>query len=133
MRLLLSLVLLLAMLTPVPSQADDAAVAANQLLAAPTAPASALRITEYILQGVDALVSGSIESTRNPAHFTEVDPLMRPFSHGGIPTFVAAFATEDIIVGALSRRFGPAAKNLEAAIQIGANVWGITFTVQNER
>ena len=111
------------------------ALAASLLLASP-AQADDLdtaRTVQYVFQGVDATLSG-IESNRYGDTWHEKTGWATRFlPHAGIAGYVAAFAAQDLIVGALVRRWDPKAKVAVAYYFAGASGYGITFTVRHCR
>ena len=89
----------------------------------PEKPSVILRAVMYVAEGVDASVSGSAE--RRFSRWHEINPIMRPFAHGGAPMYALGFAVNDLLNGALFRRANVAQKNAGAASQIASDAWGI--------
>lgn len=128
-RLLPLLSLVLIVTTIQPAFADQRAMA--MWTPAPDHPSSELRVTMYALQATDAILSG-VTFNRHPGD-REGNPQMRPFSHGGVPMFIAGYAVWDIVSGALTRRFKASHKDLITVQQIGSNVDGILTTAATAR
>lgn len=81
-----------------------------------------LRIVMYAGEAADCVNSGDKKGGY------EVNPLVRPFSHGGVPMYCGAGAAGAAIVGALTRRWPKWLKIAGTGLQIGSNAWGITYT-----
>ena len=103
------------------------------VVSTPAQPSVALRVTEYVFEGADAIVSGS-----HTAHFpgnqsAEINPSTRLFSHGGSLMYLAGYAIGDVLIGAFTRRFRPSQKNALAAAQILSDGYGLEFTSNGQK
>lgn len=108
------------------------ALAVSLALVACGAPARAddlqtLRIVMYAGEAADCANSGRFRSGY------EINPLVKPFSHGGIPTYCAAPVVGNLVLGALTRRWPKWLKIAGTGLQITSNAWGVYFTEAHSR
>ena len=108
-------------------------VAINQAIHRPVVAHRAspfLRGTMYVLQIADAIISA--DGFEHHA-MTEDDPMMRPFSHGGLPMMLVGFGMGDILHRIVMHRASVGAKNTANALQAASNVEGIIQSLSAER
>ena len=88
-----------------------------------------LRGTMYVLQVADAIVSAN-----GFEHYkmTEDDPVMRPFSHGGLPMMLVGFGLGDVLHRIVMRKASAGEKNTANALQAASNVEGIVQSLAVE-
>ena len=107
-------------------------VAINQAIHRPVVAHRAspfLRGTMYVLQIADAVISA--DTFRQGAR--EENPMMRPFSHGGLPMMLVGFGMGDILHRIVMHRASVGAKNTANALQAASNVEGIIQSLSAER
>ena len=100
-------------------------VAINQAIHRPVVAHRAspfLRGTMYVLQIADAIISADGFEHHK---MTEDDPVMRPFSHGGVPTMLVGFGVMDVLHRIVMRRASVGEKNGFNALQSAVNIEGI--------
>lgn len=91
-----------------------------------------LRTAMYVGEAADCTNSGILSEKHFPGgKFTETNPLVRPFSHGGVLTFCGGVAASNIVIGALTRRWPIWMKDVGASAQFASNVWGVRFTIKH--
>lgn len=102
------------------------ALAAALLPAPVLADLPTTRAARDVTQAIDCATSGTLQATQ--PWFRELDPLARPFAHGGELTFCAGVALQDVVSGALVRRWPVHAKETLAGVQLGAHALAIGYT-----
>jgi hypothetical protein len=93
-------------------------------LGAPRPARFPARAILYVLQAYDAVQSAA--GTRRGG--IERNPLVRPFSHGGIPTYALGFALGDVMRSALLRHTSRELRDGGDELQALANLDGILTT-----
>lgn len=81
----------------------------------------ALHDTLYFTQAYDAVVSVRMFKQGE----VEMDPLMKPFSHGGVPMMLAGFAAQDLVRGFVLRNASVGQKNTEMGVQTALEIASI--------
>lgn len=79
-------------------------------------------------QLVDGIVTAAGLRARSPyvANTSyEADPVVRPFSHGGLPTLLVAGIAWDIATGAATRRWSPSERTQLDRADTAMHAWGI--------
>ena len=107
-------------------------VAINQALHRPVIAHRAspfLRGTMYVLQIADAIISANGFEHQG---MKETNPMMRPFSHGGLPMMLVGFGLGDVLHRIVMRKASVGAKNTANALQAASNIEGIAQSVQWE-
>ena len=107
-------------------------VAINQALHRPVIAHRAspfLRGTMYVLQVADAIISANGFEHQG---MKEMNPMMRPFSHGGLPMMLVGFGLGDVLHHIVMRKASAGEKNTANALQAASNVEGIVQSVQWE-
>ena len=92
-----------------------------------------LRDLMYVGEAADCVNSGIAqhESAKRGVRFIEVNPLLRPFAHGGVATYCAAPVVYDVALGALARNWPRWIKHAAYSFQIGSHAWGVAFTIKH--
>lgn len=83
-------------------------------------PARVPRVVLYAAQVLDA--AASARAFR--AGFSETNPLVQPFSHGGFVTMMGGFLFGDLLRSAVLSRAAPEVRNAADTAQAAANVGG---------
>lgn len=89
-----------------------------------------LRPALYALQAIDAVQTAA--ALRKP-YRSETNPMLRPFTHGGIPTIALGFALGDITRDRMFRRASHRERQSIDALQAISNVDGIIMTARSMR
>ena len=100
-------------------------VAINQAIHRPVIAHRAspfLRGTMYVLQIADAIISADGFEHHK---MREGNPIMRPFSHGGLPMMLVGFGMGDVLHRIVMRRASVGTKNTANALQAAANIEGV--------
>ena len=83
------------------------------------------RVTAQLVDGIVTAAGLRARSPYLPNTSYEADPVVRPFSRGGLPTLLAAGIAWDIASGATTRRWSPSDRTQLDRSETAMHAWGI--------